>query len=361
MTARRRRLVASIGVRPGNFARRAALRRTWLRWLGEAADTEYVFFTEIPQPGSRGYNASLAPLLRAEAEEHGDMFFQEGPAGYGKENGRRELLHLQHFLSRRRFRFYLRVDDDGFLCVRQLLEELRWHHKPPLLHGRYHCHDAKARMDENYLLMSHDVASVVTAGFATGQLPFAPKLTFALSLGFLVPVLQSAMGLNVFDDGDRFVWPYPGERAREMGKKLWYGEHPKKPGPFCDKFIWSHWVKAPEDIDAMYALQMDNPDSDTARFGSARGGGGEPSERVRRALELASRNVCGRYRGFEDGVPPYRNPAGVVGPGHGIPGSRPFANDTAYRDEVAANITRLAAEYRAKGRLDTGGTPAASS
>lgn len=55
-------------------------------------------------------------------------------------------------------------------------------------------------MDENYLLMSHDLAHVVTHGFATGALPFAPKLTFALSLGFLVPVLQGKLHFKECSD-----------------------------------------------------------------------------------------------------------------------------------------------------------------
>ena len=44
-------------------------------------------------------------------------------------------------------------------------------------------------------------------GFDLDELPFAPKLTFALSVGNLVPVLQQAIGLHVFDDQERFCWP----------------------------------------------------------------------------------------------------------------------------------------------------------
>ena len=47
-------------------------------------------------------------------------------------------------------------------------------------------------MDENYLLMTRDVASLLAKGFNEGHFPFNPKLTFALNLGNMVPLLQQA-------------------------------------------------------------------------------------------------------------------------------------------------------------------------
>lgn len=64
-------LVVSIGVKPGNFARRAALRRTWLRWLAdEPMGVAHVFFTEKPVKGSRGYTEGIDEKLDAEQEEY---------------------------------------------------------------------------------------------------------------------------------------------------------------------------------------------------------------------------------------------------------------------------------------------------
>ena len=201
-------VVISIGVAPHNFERREALRRTWLSWARDQQDVKYVFFTEMPEKGHKRFAADTREKLQQEQEKNKDMVFQEGPTGYGKNNGMREVVHIQYYMQRNRFKYYLRVDDDGFLCLQQLLEELRWYmpQYTELLHGKYHCHSAKARMDENYLLMSYGAAKVVAEAFATDRVPWNPALTFALSLGNIVPLLQRAINLHVFDDGERFCW-----------------------------------------------------------------------------------------------------------------------------------------------------------
>ena len=75
--------------------------------------------------------------------------FQGGPTGYGNKNAVREVFHIEYMLERWDFKYYLRVDDDGFLCARQLLEELRWlmpaSFPGEILHGKYHCHAAKVQ------------------------------------------------------------------------------------------------------------------------------------------------------------------------------------------------------------------------
>ena len=110
-------LVIVIGCAPGNFARRAALRATWLQWAIEAPDVMHLFFTENIVEGSRGYTKETAAQIQQEHDDIGDIVFQDGASGYGKENGRRELFHVQYMLERYKFKYYLRVDDDGFLCL----------------------------------------------------------------------------------------------------------------------------------------------------------------------------------------------------------------------------------------------------
>eukprot|EP00041_Stephanoeca_diplocostata_P022266 m.529358 g.529358 ORF g.529358 m.529358 type:complete len:483 (+) comp22017_c1_seq2:275-1723(+) len=357
-------LFIAIGVAPKNFERRQALRDTWLQWAG-AEDTTIAhrFFTEKPTKGSRGYTEGIIEQLEAEAERFGDMVFQPGASGYGNENGRRALFTIEWALQHYNYAYFLRVDDDGFLCLRQLLVELRMHSKgvgakkqhtlagtaitfSPLLHGKYHCHAAKPRMDENYLLMSHDLTSVIHRGFSTGELPFAPKLTFALNLGFLVPLLVDHGGLHVFDDQSRICWPYPNAAPCHAA---WEGTLKQKPGPFCDNFIWSHWVKTPEQLSMIYNLQMNNSKADTLHvlWNAHQNKRFAVVDRKAKFLELSALPVCNRYGGFEKGIPFYKNPAAVVGPGWGIPGMRPLDTDVDLRNDITANITRLYAWYHA--------------
>ena len=120
-------------------------------------------------------------------------------------------------------------------------------------------------MDENYLLMSRDLCAVIGDGFTTGQLPFGPKLTFALNVGNLVPMLMGS-GVHIFDDGSRICWPYGGTDT--PCHRAWRGElktRTHEPGPFCDHFVWSHWVKKVESFHMIYDMQTNRTDTDTMR------------------------------------------------------------------------------------------------
>lgn len=347
-------LVIVIGCAPSNFARRGALRATWLQWAIEAPDVLHLFFTENIVEGGRGYTEEAAAQIQQEHDEIGDIIFQEGASGYGKENGRRELFHVQYMLERYKFKYYLRVDDDGFLCLRQLLDDIRGQFPPSILHGKYHCHDKKARMDENYLLMSRDLCAVIGEGFGTGQLPFGPKLTFALNLGNLVPMLMGS-GVHIFDDGSRICWPYGGTDT--PCHRAWRGElktRTHEPGPFCDHFVWSHWVKKVESFHMIYDMQTNRTDTDTMRPRATGAAAREPTDRDRHVGQLLATPVCNRHHGFnlgpdKNGVPYYVNPAAVVGPNWGIPGMRPLANDSVLLAEITANVTALFAKHRKDG------------
>lgn len=344
-------LVIVLGCAPWGFDRRAALRRTWLQWALERPDVMHLFFTENITKESKRYDENDARRIQQEYEQVGDMVFQEGASGYGKENGRRELFHIQYMLDRYKFKYYLRVDDDGFLCLRQLLEDIRLFPNS-ILHGKYHCHDKKARMDENYLLMSRDLAAVLAEGFSTNQLPFAPKLTFALSLGNLVPMLQ-ANNVHIFDDQTRFCWPYGKDSVKLENTpchRAWRGKHAKRPGQFCDGFIWSHWVKRPNSFNMIYILQVNDSDTDTMRL-SHKQLSGYTSPRDPHVSKLLATPVCDKHLGFnlgpnKTGVPYYINPANVVGPNWGIPGMRPLAEDSGLLEQITANVTRLFAKHR---------------
>jgi len=188
-----------------------------------------------------------------------------------------------------------------------------------LLHGKYHCHSAKARMDENYLLMSYGAAKVVAEAFATDRVPWNPALTFALSLGNIVPLLQRAINLHVFDDGERFCWPGAANTPAALPcRNAWMGalkklRNPALSGAFCDQFMWSHWVKQADDFYTIFELQTNTTNTTTMLPQPLKARPANPSVRMKHVLDLADSNVCGAWRGFEDGIPFYVKPHAVVG------------------------------------------------
>eukprot|EP00039_Didymoeca_costata_P011350 m.158909 g.158909 ORF g.158909 m.158909 type:complete len:405 (+) comp15143_c0_seq2:152-1366(+) len=344
-------LVVCIGVAPLNFARREALRNSWLQWIDEADDAMYLFVTEKPGNDSaagKHFHGHIDMLLDEEQKKYQDMIFQTGPSGYNTFNGMRELWHIKHFSSHFKYKYYLRVDDDGFLCVRQLLEELRWYMPKmgSLLHGRYHCSEKKARMDENYLLMSRDVANLVARGFESGMLPFNPKLTFALNLGNIVPLLQKEIQLRVFDDRERFCWPYKSEgQEAQPCRDAWMGKlatlrNPDLSPQFCDQFMWSHWVKEPQDFVDIYKLQINSSETDTMQA-KPKESPFKPSTRMQHVFRLYEAPVCRRMAGFENGIPFYRE-LEKIDP-EGINGMKSMANGShpELAREISHNITKL--------------------
>ena len=64
-------LVIVIGCAPSNFARRGALRATWLQWAIEAPDVLHLFFTENIVEGGRGYTEEAAAQIQQEHDEIG--------------------------------------------------------------------------------------------------------------------------------------------------------------------------------------------------------------------------------------------------------------------------------------------------
>merc|ERR1712176_557811 len=65
------------------------------------------------------------------------------------------------------FDWFLRVDEDGYLCIDSLLHTL-YHESAPkqrFFFGRFYCRKEKARADENFLLMSSDVIRYFTKGW----------------------------------------------------------------------------------------------------------------------------------------------------------------------------------------------------
>ena len=105
--------------------------------------------------------------------------------------------------------------------------------------------------------------------------------------------------------------------------------------------MWSHWVKQADDFYSIFEYQTNTSNTTTMMAQPVSSRPSTPSTRMKHVLDLASRNVCGAWRGFEDGIPFYVKPATVVGPRHGIPGMVPLINNSWLADAIVANITAL--------------------
>lgn len=132
--------------------RRHAIRQSWLAWGDERVELR--FFTELPEPGSADEAA-----LEEESECHGDLVLMDIDRGM---NFALKLVWAMRWMSQQfTFEFFLRLDDDYFLCLQRLLDELevaiaKTDYPSPIYAGHLYCED-RTRIDEAYLLLSADL------------------------------------------------------------------------------------------------------------------------------------------------------------------------------------------------------------
>ena len=93
-------------------------------------------------------------LLR-EKQIYDDLEFQ--PVVGGRTFGLRYLYHMMWAAAKYDFKYYLRIDDDYFVCLERLQQELRHRPTKMLCWGRYHCNKNLVYVDEAWTLFTPDV------------------------------------------------------------------------------------------------------------------------------------------------------------------------------------------------------------
>ncbi|CAM9902778.1 unnamed protein product, partial [Ectocarpus sp. 4 AP-2014] len=157
-------VVAVLSARP---ERRSAIRSTWLAWGDERV--ELCFFTEAPAKNIPDAE-SITAALEKEMAVHQDVVLMDVEPGM---NFAVKLLWAMRWISDQwTFDFFLRLDDDYFLCLGRLLHELettfRTIQEPKIYAGHITCkRSGEARIDEAYMLLS---ASLVARALSTTHL-----------------------------------------------------------------------------------------------------------------------------------------------------------------------------------------------
>lgn len=94
-------------------------------------------------------------LLR-EKEKYNDMLFL--PVDEGLNFGMRLLFLMEWVQTKYKPEFFLRIDDDYFLCIERLLNELPQRPKKNVVWGFWHCDlPTVTFIDESFILLSYDL------------------------------------------------------------------------------------------------------------------------------------------------------------------------------------------------------------
>eukprot|EP00903_Cladosiphon_okamuranus_P008177 g7876.t1 len=146
--------IAVVSARP---ERRDAIRNSWLAWGDERVELR--FFTEAPASDSAEKTA-----LDNEMAAHGDLILMDITPGM---NFGLKLVWAMRWMSHHfTFEFFLRLDDDYFLCLGRLLDELdatlaSEDHPQKIYAGHMYCTSERGRgatrIDEAYLLLSNEL------------------------------------------------------------------------------------------------------------------------------------------------------------------------------------------------------------
>lgn len=230
---RRMFLCIGIGSANGHTRLRESIRRTWASNLD--FDVTYRFFADAEGVG---------------VELNSDVVLRNGTIGYNTNNAERELFAMRYFVDNYECDYYLRTDDDGYLCLHNVLFYLRQRiMAKPLIYGRFHCNPNLARPDENFLLFDSQMVRYLHYGYATQSLPFISTQTIALNIGYLVSLLETTV--EIIDDQNRLWWPSDNVPQRPF--ELRDAPH------LCQRFLWAHWVKTPRTMQSIHRSRMKLP------------------------------------------------------------------------------------------------------
>ncbi|CAM9930492.1 unnamed protein product, partial [Sphacelaria rigidula] len=148
-------LLLVIAIPSARHERRRAIRESWLAWADDRVAIR--FFADFPADDVVGAE-DIREALLAEVEEHGDVIIMDLDRGM---NFTRRLLWAMEWMSNHYvFEYFIKLDDDYFLCLQRLLAELELmshtlrQNAPYLYAGHAYCTPGKTRIDEAYLLLS---------------------------------------------------------------------------------------------------------------------------------------------------------------------------------------------------------------
>ncbi|KAL9970379.1 hypothetical protein ACROYT_G022743 [Oculina patagonica] len=147
----RLKLIVAILSAPIRFDRREGIRRTW---MNECNSEEVVcrFFTD----SLSDMDPNVRSVLANESAKYGDLEFMPVPKGYNF--GLRLLWLMEWSVQRYEFDFFLRMDDDYFVCLKRLLFEIPFRPQKRLYWGYVHCEvEGLVRVDEGFLILSADL------------------------------------------------------------------------------------------------------------------------------------------------------------------------------------------------------------
>ena len=135
-----RELLLFVGIHsaPSRLDRRNGIRDTWMKECQSNPNAVCRFFTDGQDPNGKVLQGEKRIKLENESRVYGDLLLTEVPGGVNF--AIKYLWMLQWAKERYDFQYFLRLDDDYFICFRKLMLELEFFRpKKKFQWGWLHC------------------------------------------------------------------------------------------------------------------------------------------------------------------------------------------------------------------------------
>lgn len=135
--------------------RRDSIRNSWLKDCSSPHFVICKFFTDgFTVQGKPITNETRLKLEEESKKNGGDLAVIDSPSG--RNFAVRLLMTMEYAKDNFNFDFFLRIDDDHYLCLDRLLGELPYRPKERLYWGHMHCQPGKNITSINILIFSLD-------------------------------------------------------------------------------------------------------------------------------------------------------------------------------------------------------------
>ena len=134
----KKKVIIFVGIMsaPQRKERRNAIRTTWLKQCRKNS-IPCLFFTDARDMYGNRLPPRIGAPLKKEQSIHRDLILARSPGGINF--ALRYLWMLNWANSRYTFQYFLRVDDDYFVCMDRLVRELPYRSQKKLYWGYVHC------------------------------------------------------------------------------------------------------------------------------------------------------------------------------------------------------------------------------
>jgi hypothetical protein len=257
------KLFIAIGSAPHNFHLRRAARSTYLKMMKESPlfDIDYRFFTDSCIPGSVPRKIKKGTKEKSCTNQYADVNASDLvlmpmsiSSGYSNFAGR--AFYQQRWIDERyQPEYFLRLDDDGFLCAAHLLAILSNLDFPKrrFFWGKYFCKNGRILADENFLFFSWDIIQTILQMYGAMKLG-SDDTTFGALWGLWQHIFDVE---TVWDDQDRI------DSQQDYTTEYMHAKNMKhvsedQPSQFCQKHVWAHHVTLGKLIYKVHAVSPTN-------------------------------------------------------------------------------------------------------